>query len=286
MAAVGFGALPVLARISYRSGADVVTLLALRFLAAASLLLPWILLRRRAPLPGGFLVRVALLAVVGYAVPAFGYFTAIRFADVTVVAPLIYTSPVWVVLLTLLLGSEGLTARKLTAAAAGLAGAVMVVGLGGRAEAAGVGLALGAAALFGLYIVLAHRYIQPRQSEVATAIVVSVVALVYCSLALVLRDFHPPGTYQGWVALGASAVATAIANILFFEGLERISPVTASAVLSVDPVTAAALAVLWLGETVSLGQAVGFVLVILAVFLARSAMSSRPTAEEVRPGPQ
>jgi len=91
--------MPVLAHIAYDSGADTPTFLAWRFVLAAVVIWPIVLLRRR-PLPRGqLLVKVFVLGGVVYVGQALTYFAAVRYGDVTVIAPVVYTYPLFVVVL-------------------------------------------------------------------------------------------------------------------------------------------------------------------------------------------
>ena len=79
---------------------------------AAAVIWPIVLLRRR-PLPHGrLLVKVFVLGGVVYVGQALTYFAAVRYGDVTVIAPVVYTYPLFVVVLAAVTRTEALTADE------------------------------------------------------------------------------------------------------------------------------------------------------------------------------
>jgi drug/metabolite transporter (DMT)-like permease len=77
-----------------------------------------------------------------------------------------------------------------------------------------------------------------------------------------------PGTAFGWVSVLAIAlVSTALAIVAFFAGLKRIDPANASMISTLEPVVTVALAVMVLGETMTLHKILGGMMIIAAVLL-------------------
>jgi drug/metabolite transporter (DMT)-like permease len=77
---------------------------------------------------------------------------------------------------------------------------------------------------------------------------------------------------SGWLAIIASAlISTVLGLIAFFEGLKRINTANAAIISTFEVVVAVALAIIILGETLTLPKIFGGGLVISAVIiLARS----------------
>jgi drug/metabolite transporter (DMT)-like permease len=73
----------------------------------------------------------------------------------------------------------------------------------------------------------------------------------------------------GWLA-GISVVSTVAAVSLFFAGLKRVGPTTASILSTVEPVVTVILAFLVFGELLGALQLVGGGLVIAAVLVLAS----------------
>ena len=73
----------------------------------------------------------------------------------------------------------------------------------------------------------------------------------------------------GWLA-GIAVVSTVAAVSLFFAGLKRVGPTTASILSTVEPVVTVVLAFLVFGELLGVLQLVGGALVIAAVLVLGS----------------
>jgi drug/metabolite transporter (DMT)-like permease len=93
-----------------------------------------------------------------------------------------------------------------------------------------------------------------------------------------LEPAHVSAAGLGWLA-GLAVVSTVGAIALFFAGLRRVGPTTASILSTVEPVVTVALAFLAFGETLGRAQLAGGALVLLAVLAVRA--PARTTA--IRP---
>jgi drug/metabolite transporter (DMT)-like permease len=265
--------MPVLARIAYESGADTYTFLACRFIICAVLLWLWVLWRH-APLPRGSLLRaVVLLGAIGYSGQSVSYFLAVRWAPITVVAPLSYSYPIFVVLLAKLTKGEPLTGAKTVAVFLAVLGAALTAGAGGHIELAGAALALASGVIYSIYLTICARVLARGSSIGATAVTMTATAVVFSSISLA-RGAHSrlPGDVNGWVATAAVAVVTAVGIFFLFEGVQRIKPVTTAVASVTEPVVAVLLAVAFLGEVMTVEQAIGFALVVAAVVTARTSL--------------
>ena len=79
------------------------------------------------------------------------YFTAIRLMTMSTAAILLYTSPIWVMVLSVIFLKEKITSRKITALILAFAGCVLVSGFGGKVTLTGVLAGLGSGLGYGLY---------------------------------------------------------------------------------------------------------------------------------------
>jgi drug/metabolite transporter (DMT)-like permease len=273
LAAACFGSMPVLARIAYESGADTYTFLACRFVICSVLLWLWVLWQH-APLPrGSFLRAVVLLGAIGYSGQSVTYFLAVRWAPITVAAPLNYSYPIFVVLLAKLTKGERLTGAKTAAVFLAVLGAALTADAGGHIELAGAALALASGVIYSIYLTICARVL-PRGSSIgATVVTVTATAVVFSTISLA-RAAHSrlPGDATGWAATAAVAVLTAVGIFFLFEGVQRIKPVTTAVASVTEPVVAVLLAVAFLGEVMTLEQVIGFVLVVAAVVTARTSL--------------
>jgi len=238
---VCFGTTPIFARAAYRSGADPVFALAVRFAAASAVLL---LLLWAAPgagarrLPRGRTLRaLVLLGGICYAGEALCYFWALQRAPATLVAVLLYLYPALVVALSRVLHGVRVSPAAGSCLAVAVVGSALAVGPVAAGARTGALLAVAAAAAYAVYIVLAAEPVRAAGPLVATAVV--------CTVA----------------AAG-----------LFLAGLSLLGPTDASTVATLEPVVSAVLAATLLGDRFTSVQLLGAGLVIVAVVaLARTA---------------
>jgi drug/metabolite transporter (DMT)-like permease len=285
--AASFGAMAIFARAAYDSGADVPTVLALRFaLAAVPLLL---LVRARGlTLPRGrTLLALAALGGIGYVGQSVAFFTALTLAPAGLVALLLYLYPAFVTVLSAATGRERLTRTKLVALVLALLGSACTIGGGGLGRpTAGIGLGVllgvASAVIYAVYIVAGAGVTARAGAIPSTAVISTSAAVVFAVPTLatfLLADGpRPPHGTGGWAAVTAMAlVSTVLAIVTFFAGLARLGPSTAATLSTLEPVVTVALAALLLAEPLGPVQAAGGGLILGAVvLLVRPSPTRRP----------
>ncbi len=217
--------------------------------------------------------RRARAAVVLAAVAVGGYqlcfFTAVRMTGVaigTIVA--IGSAPVFTGALSRLTGGPRLDVRWMAATAAAVAGCVVLVASGraGGVRAGGVGLALAAGCCYAIYAVTASRLITGGHSERA------VMGLLFGGAAVLLAPVLAADS-PGWLltARGLTVTAylgivtTTLAYLLYGRGLRTVSAPVAVTLGLAEPVVAAILGLVVLGERLTSADFVGLTLVGLAL---------------------
>jgi drug/metabolite transporter (DMT)-like permease len=268
-----FGAMAVFGKLSYGEGVTVGTLLAVRFALAAALFWALVLASGaadevRALTPRSLAIGLGLGAC-GYALQSGCYFAALQRIDASLLALLLYTFPAMVAAAAVALGRERLDARRLTALGLALGGLVLVVaGAGtGALDPLGAGLAIAAAVVYTTYILVSDGVVGRMSPRVLSALVCTgaAVSLTVGSAALgQLRLAEVSDAGWGW--LGCLAVVSTVGAIaLFFAGLRRVGPTTASILATVEPLVTVVLAFLVFGERLGGAQLAGGVLVLAAV---------------------
>ncbi|OLC28992.1 MAG: hypothetical protein AUH31_07820 [Armatimonadetes bacterium 13_1_40CM_64_14] len=281
-AALLWSSLGVAGRFAFRAG--VVPLEAAFYRAAISfacLLLLLAATNRRAlrirPRDLGLFAAFGLLGVAAFFVV---YMIAINTSTVATAAILLYTAPAFVIVLSALLFGETLTTPKAIAVACAFIGCVLV-GRGYdlsslRLNLPGVlaGLASGLAyALYTIFGKIALRRYTPL-TTLTYALGFGAIFLGTPALATgVIPQAHPSSAWMALVYL--ALVTTLLAQGLYLAGLRYIDAGPASLLATVEPVTAAFLGYIVLGERLEELQIAGGVLVVGAVMLARARTGPR-----------
>lgn len=262
----------ILAKFGYRAGLDVATLLSGRFVLAAAVL--WVLVALRQPtIPPLRTVLAALgLGAFLYSAQAGFFFAALTRIDASLASLLLYTYPVMVFVIALLIGRETATRAKAGALMLASGGTVLVLlGAGGGAvNETGVILGLAAAVAYSSYILVADRITQRLDPILLAALVTTGAATVLGGYSLARGGPQLDVGLNGWLIVAAIALAsTVLPLVAFLHGLVRVGPATASIVSTVEPVVTVSLAVVLFGDVVSPVQAAGGVLVASAIVLLR-----------------
>jgi drug/metabolite transporter (DMT)-like permease len=276
--ALGFGLLPIFALLAYRGGIDVITLLAVRFVLSALVLLAWLLPARAgrglAPLAGALPGLVGL--GVCYTLQSGFYFSAVRYISASLASILLYSYPAFVCLLAFLVEKERPSARTLGALAVSLAGVVLVLGSSlGTAHPAGVLLALGAAGVYSLYITLANRVLRSVEPLSALAAVTLVTSLLYVGIGLASGRLELAFAPSAWLPIGLMiTVSTLLAIPAFFRGLEILGSSRASIVSMTEPLFTIGVSVLLFRDRLGWQQILGGVLVLGGTALVTTSRST------------
>jgi drug/metabolite transporter (DMT)-like permease len=218
----------------------------------------------------------------GYSAQAGAYFAALERLDASLLSLLLYTFPAMVTVAAIALGRE--RANRRTAIALGLASAGVCLVLTGAAAGAldslGTVLGISAAVIYSAYI-LTSAGVAERVAPLVLSALVCTGAAITLSVAgaaggqLQLGEVSLAGF--GWLT-GIAVVSTVGAVSLFFAGLRRVGPTTASILSTAEPLTTVVLAYLAFGESLGPGQLGGGALVLAAVFVlstpAREAQDS------------
>jgi drug/metabolite transporter (DMT)-like permease len=289
--AAGYGSQAIFARLAYAAGANVSTVLLLRFVMSIAVLWPIALLSGRGKLiwqvmrqPKRLLGLLALGVI--FAGNSIAFFTALTFLHTAVVELLLYLYPGIVLVLSAVFLHERLGPLKLAALVLAVGGSALTVGPPGSVALPGVSggkvilgllLGLGAACVYATYIVLGNRLSAGVPSDVT-----AVVSMTATTLVLVIGTLAGDGATlrisgNAWAAIGGVALfSTVIATTFFLAGLERLGPSRSAILATVEPVVTLILATVVLHDPPLWFQIIGGVLILLAVVLAQLAPGEKP----------
>lgn len=241
-------------------------------------------LRRRELLP------LAAFGVTGLAFVQWLYFLAIHRLAIGVALLLEYLAPLLVALWARFAYGEHVRRRVWAALALALAGVLLIVNVhGGVAiSAAGVAFGLAAAVAYAVYVLLAERVIGDRDA-VSLLFFGFGIATIFWSAIVPWWTF--PGRQVGadvsllghlasrhlpvWALMAWMIVLGTIAPFfLIVSALRHLSATRVAIVAMLEPVTAAIVARLWLGETFGALQLVGAAVVLAAIGLSQTARAA------------
>ncbi len=231
-------------------------------------------------------MRAVLLAGACVAVYQATFFAAVAETGVAIAAVVaLGSAPAFTGLLARAFAGERLHWRWAAATGLACAGVALLLiggGTGGEVSPAGVGLALVSGSGYAGYAVLSKRMLDAGGApEGVMAAVFSAGALLLLPLLVVvpLGELGSPGGLA--LALYLGTIPTALAYILFARGLEKIGAGETATLTLAEPLTAALLGVIALGERPSAAAAAGAALVLGGLVL----LALRPHAVRARVQP-
>ena len=200
------------------------------------------------------------------------YFTTINLASLSVAAILLYTSPIWVMLLSAVCFREKITGRKLLCAAMAFGGCVLVSGIGSAASLSPVVIVTGlmSAVGYGLYSIFgtfALRKYQPLTVTTYAFLFGAAGAAIFCKPAEIVTVIASAPNPAGLVLfLIVTAFVTAVLPYLLYTvGLSHMRASAAAIMASIEPVVATAAGALVFGEGLTIPAFAGIALVLGAI---------------------
>ncbi len=201
------------------------------------------------------------------------YFTAITMMPLSTAAILLYTSPIWIMLMSVLFFREKLTGRKLLALALAFAGCVLVSGVSGEGMTLpGLLVGLGSGIGYGLYSILgtvALRRYSPYTVTTYTFAFAALGSWLICSPADMLAKFAAAPDLPGLVFFCfLTALVTAVIPFLAYTlGLQTVEASRAGILATVEPLVATLIGVAVFSEPLTLLSGLGILLILAAVVL-------------------
>jgi drug/metabolite transporter (DMT)-like permease len=194
------------------------------------------------------------------------YLTAINYASAGLVALLLYLYPFFVAILSIIFLHEKMTGIKVIALVLALTGTALTVGpVSG--QLIGALMAISAALIYSIYIIVGTnvmKHVSPVQSS---AVIFASAAAVFGVLAMI-NGMHFPAGNSGWSAmLGIIFISTIIPVVAFLAGLERIGPINAAMLSTLEPVVTVLLAMWLFGDKLLPIVMFGGGLILIAVIL-------------------
>ncbi len=202
------------------------------------------------------------------------YFRTIQASSMAVAATLLYTAPVFVMLLSMPLFGEKITGRKIVSLELAVGGCVLVSGVltgGGNLTWQGILLGIGAGVGYALYSIFG-RYALLRGYHSMT---ITAYTFIFAAVGgAFLCDFSVIGNACGEMGFGLVglsalyAVVTTVAPYLCYTvGLTGMDNSKASVMASIEPVTAAIIGFAVFDEVPDLPVVIGILMVLAAVVL-------------------
>ena len=201
------------------------------------------------------------------------YFTAITIMPLSTAAILLYTSPIWIMLMSMLFFREKLNRVKLIALALAFAGCVLVSGISGEGiTLIGLLIGLGSGIGYGLYSILgtiALRRYSPYTVTTYTFLFAAVGSWLVCGPADMISKFTAAADLPFLLFFCClTALVTAVIPFLSYTlGLQTVEASRAGILATIEPMVATLIGILVFAEPLTLLSGLGILLILAAVVL-------------------
>ena len=190
---------------------------------------------------------------------------SLLYLKVPVAMSVVYTYPFMIGIVAVMRGSAPATLSLFVSLVACFIGIALIFGFSvDELSVVGISFALGQAVLAASRILLAAKLAPGTPGIALTArmlfvgVMLGLVMVPFMQLAL-------PTDLKGGLAIGVAGLSSMIGHACLMWALQRIGPVPFGVLMNLEPVVAAILVALFLGQVLSPAQYVGGALVILAV---------------------
>ena len=199
------------------------------------------------------------------------YFSAITIMPLSTAAILLYTSPIWIMLMSALFFHEKLNAQKLIALLLAFSGCVLVSGISGNGITLfGLLIGLGSGLGYGLYSILgtiALRRYSPYTVTTYTFLFAGLGSWFICKPIDMISHFTQVPNLPFLIGFCfLTALVTAVIPFLTYTlGLRTVEASKAGIIATLEPVVATIIGILCFSEMLTVLSALGIILVLSAV---------------------
>jgi drug/metabolite transporter (DMT)-like permease len=275
IAACFWGSMGIFVRKLSDFGFDSIQIVSIRVTLAALFFYLLLLIRERS----GFRISVRDIPLfIGLGLGSVLFFTVCYFSAITIMplstaAILLYTSPIWIMLMSAVFFHEKIDGRKILALILAFAGCVLVSGISGDGiTLRGLLLGLGSGIGYGLYSILgiiALRRYSPYTVTTYTFIFAAIGSWLICRPADMLSKFSAASDPAGLVLFCfLTALVTAVIPFLSYTvGLRSVEASKAGIIATIEPVVATVIGIICFAESLTVISGTGILLILFAVLI-------------------
>lgn len=264
------GTIPILAKVAYAAGVDVLTVVAFRTLFAASILWTAVLLFKRAFMfSSSPAIISSLVAGAINGVGSIFFYASLTRIDASLGQLVNIT---YLIFVTMLLRMAGQTISFLTLFRTFLAiGGIYILTQGGLGEPdwVGVGLMAVGALMYAIHLVLSQRILFDTPAPTMALYAMTAMALVVTLVWLTNPGDVTAVSTAGWQAILLMGLVTGLSRLTLFLGVKHLGSMQTALLGILEVVVSIILAILFLGERFTPLQWLGALLLLISVLLVR-----------------
>jgi len=272
ISAFSFGFLGIFVKFAYRENINSITLLFLRYLFASMIMFIYTKFKNLdLKLAKKDLAAVLALGGLCYSGQAFGFFQALHYLSVGVTTMILYTFPVFVTIMAIYFLKESITGKTIIALFSALIGVFLIVYSNGiEANLKGVAFVMASSFIYSIYITLSKITVKNVDPGAMGFYVMLSTAFTFFIVGTSTGNLQINLTLKIFLlSLLIALIPTVIAIVTFFKGLKLIGASRASIISTFEPLVAVMFGFLLLGETLSIVQIFGGIMILTSVLILK-----------------
>ena len=205
------------------------------------------------------------------------YFSTILESGASIAVILLYTSPIFILLLSAILFKEKITKIKLFALILTFVGCIFVTGIGGENHLSAKGLFIGLCAGFGyaLYSIFSRfalKKYKPLTVTFYTFVFSSISLLPFCNIVEICSSFSEKSLL---FLIGIALICTVLPYIFYTFGLSGLETGKAAILVTVEPLVGSLIGIFVWKENLDMLKLIGIIMIFIAVILINLNCKSR-----------
>ena len=270
LSSICFAFVPNTAKMALDEGASLFFLLAARYAIGAILLVPVLIITGQKIAVQRTQIRPLVITSLFALFLLLATYHAVDFLDVGLVLLILYSFPIGVALISQFSGRERIPSARWLCMMAVLGGlGLMILDGIGDISFYGIFVTILGLICFVFFIETSSQLAESLGSPTLN-LHISLIGLGLLLAMLLLPievSFSYPDTPKGFAAILGNGTSYILSWVLFFEGARMIGATRASLLACVEPLFAALLAMILLGQFLSPTEWIGFFIVLLSIFM-------------------
>ena len=274
-AAVLWGVLVVFVRNMNAAGLSAMEIVAIRSYGSAMFLLLFIRIWDKSKLgiklrDAWCFVGTGVFSIVFF---SYCYFKNVELSSAALSSILMYTSPVWVTIISYFVFKEKITLQKIICIVMALLGCALVSGIAdgiGLVSINSLILGLGSGIGYALYSIFGRLALNRKYASVTVTAYTFLFAcfgvLPFVDLRVIIGKLNSNPMLWAW-GLGMAFFCTTLSFFLYTLGLKNMDPGSAAVLATLEPIVSTIVGVVYYKETLTIFMIVGIILVLVSSIL-------------------
>lgn len=270
ISACSFAMMPILAVYAYQGKVSVNTVLFLRFGLAALIFFIYMAIKTdKIVITRSHLRSLLFIGGILYTLQASLYFESVKYIPTSIQALLFYVYPIFVAVLSFLVDRERPALKIIASIFISLIGLCLVLGTSfNMLNIWGAFLAIGAAAVYAVYIIISSRITRDGSPIVNSAFITLSAAFAFLVMGLAGNSLSFSFNKAAWLPiLGIVLFSTVISIFTFLRGLALLGSTKAAILSMVEPLATIVFSSIVFHDTLSPLQWLGGIMVLLGAVM-------------------